>query len=117
MWQAGSVTPRPRGDGAVPRRLLPGEPVHRLAEAVDVAVVWRVLLDHVAKDPTQPRYRAVGPGRRVPPARPLGEPLFLDEGQVREHPAQGQEAHKGVALVDCQRRFRTALLVHVSHGR
>jgi hypothetical protein len=39
------------GMGLSARRLLPGEPVHRLPEEVGMAVVPRVLLDHVAQDP------------------------------------------------------------------
>ena len=42
-------------------RLLAGEPVHRFAEEVGVAVVPRVLLDHVDDDPSQGWCATVGP--------------------------------------------------------
>ncbi len=42
------------------RRLLPRLSVHRLTEEVGMAVVSRVLLDHVANDPSQARSSPVG---------------------------------------------------------
>jgi hypothetical protein len=47
-------TPGPRWDGPSARRLLPGEPVHLLADEVGMPVVPRVLLDHVDQDPGRP---------------------------------------------------------------
>jgi hypothetical protein len=44
------------------RCLLSHEPVHRLPNQVGMAVVPRVLLDHVDHDPTQAGCAAVGPG-------------------------------------------------------
>ena len=41
--------------------LLAGTPVHRFADEIGVAVVSRVLLDHVEQDPSQAGCRAVGP--------------------------------------------------------
>ena len=41
------------------RRLLPGEPVDRFPEEVGMAVVPRVLLDHVEQDPAQAGASAV----------------------------------------------------------
>src|SRR6266705_88093 len=48
---SGPVTLRLVGTGLSARRLLPGEPVHRLPEEVGMAVVPRVLLDQVDQDP------------------------------------------------------------------
>src|SRR5579872_7358958 len=42
--------------------LFADEPVHRLPDEVGMAVVPRVLLDHVAHDPPQTGSAAVGPG-------------------------------------------------------
>src|SRR5437879_12946126 len=60
--RSGPVTPRLVGMGLSARRLLPGLPVHRLPEEVGMAVVPRVLLDHMAQDPSQAGCRSIGPG-------------------------------------------------------
>src|SRR5262252_9475631 len=58
----GPMTPGLVGMGLRARRLLPGEPVHRLPEEVGMAVVPRVLLDQVEQDPSQAGCPTVGPG-------------------------------------------------------
>src|SRR5438105_83195 len=56
------VPPVTRTGAVTARNLLACLPVHRLAEQVGMAIVPRVLLDHVDQDPTQAGCTAVGPG-------------------------------------------------------
>src|SRR5215218_6664413 len=97
--QTGSVLPRVSGSktvwagevrlverGRLPWRIVPDESVHRLSDEVGMAVVPRVLLDHVDQDVAQagqpvaaPLLRTAlgqdrgeqvtGAGRGIPPAR------------------------------------------------
>ena len=63
-------------------RLLAGEPVNRLPDEVGVAVVPRVLLDHVDQDPSQAWCLTAGPGAP-------GQPLQAAVGQCLRHQGAG----------------------------
>src|SRR3990172_3959936 len=73
------------GWGLCARRLLAGEPVNRLPDEVGMAVVPRVLLDHVDQDPSQAGCPTVGPGApRQPLKAALGQRL-RDQGAGAGH--------------------------------
>ena len=70
--------------------LLAGDSVDRLSDQVGMAVVPRVLLDHVDEDPAQARASAVGPG-------PLGQ-----TAPGRRRPAPRRRAARERATASCQ---------------
>jgi hypothetical protein len=64
--------------GRNPLPLLPREPIHRLPEQVGVAIVSRVLLDHVDHDPPQAGRPTIGPGARRQPVQAAVVHCFRD---------------------------------------
>src|ERR1035438_7861014 len=74
-----------RENGLSARRLLPGEPVHRLPEEVGMAVVPGVLLDQVEQDPSQAGCPAVGQGAPGQPVQAAVGQRLRDQGAGAGH--------------------------------
>src|SRR6266567_2141307 len=71
--------------GLSARRLLAGEPVHRLPEEVGMAVVPRVLLDQMEQDPSQAGCPTVGPGAPGQPLQAAVGHCLRDQGAGAGH--------------------------------